>query len=78
MAHDCGRKLASHDICFILGLPPQLSKLNPRFTRNPNNFTILPFDSAQNLGVISDENLSSAQRISSVSIATFITHSKID
>jgi len=54
----------------IFGLPQQFSKLkNP--TILPNNVILSPVDSAYNLGVIFDKNLSLAQHISAVSKSCF-------
>jgi len=56
----------------IFGLPQQLSKLNNPTTHLPNNVILSPVDSARNLDVIFDKNLSFAQRISSISKSCFI------
>jgi len=55
----------------IIGLPHQLSKLSFPTFRLPNNVTLSPVDSARNLGVILDKNLSYAH-ISSVSKLCFV------
>jgi len=46
---------------FIFGLPQQLSKLNNPTIHLPNNVILSPVNSAHNLGVIFDKNLSFAQ-----------------
>ena len=56
----------------IIGLPQQLSKLSSPTIRLPNNVILSPVDSARNLGVILDKNLSYAQHISSVSKSCFL------
>jgi hypothetical protein len=56
----------------FIGLPQQLSKLNSPTIHLPNNVTLSPVDSARNLGVILDKNLSYAQHISSVSRSCFL------
>jgi hypothetical protein len=56
----------------VIGLPQQLSKLNSPTIHLPNNVTLSPVDSARNLGVILDKNLSYAQHISSVSKSCFL------
>jgi len=56
----------------ILGLPQQLSKLNSPTIYLPNNVILSPVDSACNLGVIFDENLSFAQHIAAVSKSCFL------
>jgi len=56
----------------IIGLPQQLSKLNSPTIHLPNNITLSPVDSARNLGIIFDKNLTFAQHISSVSKACFL------
>ena len=55
----------------IIGLPHQLSILSFPTFRLPNNVTLSPVDSARNLGVILDKNLSYAH-ISSVSKLCFV------
>ena len=55
----------------IFGLPQQLSKLNAPAIHLPNNIILSPVDSARNLGVIFDKNLSFAQHISAVSKSCF-------
>jgi hypothetical protein len=56
----------------ILGLPQQLAKLNNPTIHLPNNVTLSPVDSARNLGVIFDKNLSFAPHISAVSKSCFL------
>jgi len=56
----------------IFGLPQQLSKLNNPTIYLPNNVILSPVDSARNLGVIFDKNLSFAQHISSISKSCFL------
>jgi hypothetical protein len=56
----------------IIGLPQQLSKLSFPTIRLPNNVTLSPVDSARNLGVILDKNLTYAQHISSISKSCFL------
>jgi len=56
----------------IFGLPQQLSKLNNPTIHLPNNVIFSPVDSARNLGVIFDTNLSSVQHISSISKSCFL------
>jgi len=51
----------------LFGLPQQLSKLNNPTIHLPNNVILSPVDSARNLGVIFDKNLSLVQHISSIS-----------
>jgi len=51
----------------IFGLPQQLSKLNNPTIDLLNNVILSPVDSARNLGVIFDNNLSFAQHFSSIS-----------
>jgi len=51
---------------FIFGLPQQLNKLNTTTIHLPNNVILSPVDSARNLGVIFDKNLSFAQHICAV------------
>jgi len=51
----------------IFGLPQQLSELNTPTIHLPNNVILSPVDSARNLGVIFNKNLSFAQYISSIS-----------
>jgi len=55
----------------IFSLPQQLSKLNNPTIHLPNNVILSPVDSARNLGVIFDKNLSFAQHISAVSKSCF-------
>ena len=43
----------------IIGLPQQLSKLSRPTIYQSNDVTLTPVDSARNLGVIFDNNLSS-------------------
>jgi len=54
------------------GLPQQLSKLNNLIIHLPNNVILSPVDSARNLGVIFDQNMSFAQHISSISKSCFL------
>jgi len=56
----------------IFGLPQQLSKLNNPTIHLPNNVILSPVDSARNLGVIFEKNLSFAQHISSISKSCFL------
>ena len=56
----------------VIGLPQQLSKLNSPAIHLPNNVTLTPVDSARNLGVILDKNLSFAQHISCISKSCFL------
>jgi len=56
---------------FIFGLPQQLSKLNNPTTHLPNNIILSNTDSARNLGVIFDKNMSFAQHISIASKSGF-------
>jgi len=56
----------------IFGIPPQLSKLNIPIIHLPNNVKLSTVDSAPNLGVIFDNNLSFAQHISSFSKSCFL------
>jgi len=51
----------------IFGLPQQLSKLNNPTIHLPNNVILSLVDSAHNLGVTFDKNMTFAQRISAVS-----------
>ena len=57
----------------IIGLPQQLSKLrSPTIhLRLPNDVTLTPVDSALNLGVIFDNNLTFSQHISAISKSCF-------
>jgi len=55
----------------ILGLLQQLSKLSNPTTHLPNNAILSYADSARNLGVIFDTNLSIAQHNSAVSKSCF-------
>jgi len=55
----------------IFGLPQQLSELNSPTIHLPNSVILSPVDSARNLGVIFDQNLSFAQHISSISKSCF-------
>jgi len=48
------------------------SKLNNPTIHLPNNVILSPVDSARNLGVIFDKNLSFAQHISSISKSCFL------
>jgi len=56
----------------IFGLPQQLSKLNNSTIHLPNNVILSPVDSARNLGVIFDKNISLVQHISSISKSCFL------
>jgi len=56
----------------IFGVSQELSKLNNPTIYLPNNVILSPVDSARNLGVIFDNNLSSAKRISSLSKSCFL------
>jgi len=56
----------------IFGLPQQLSKLNNPTIHLPNNVILSTVDSAQNLGVIFDKNLSFVQHISAISKSCFL------
>jgi len=56
----------------IFGLPQQLSKLNNPTIHLHNNVILSPVDSARNLGVIFDVNLSFVQHISSISKSCFL------
>ena len=56
----------------IIGLPQQLSELNSPTIHLPNTINLSPVDSARNLGIIFDKNLTFAQHISSVSKACFL------
>jgi hypothetical protein len=51
----------------IIGLPAQLSKLHMPHLTLPGNSSIAPVESARNLGVIFDSNLSFANHISNLS-----------
>ena len=55
----------------IIGLPQQLSKLRSPTIHLPNDVTLTPVDSARNLGVIFDNNLSFSQHISAISKSCF-------
>jgi hypothetical protein len=55
----------------IIGLPQQLSKLSSPIIHLPNNVTLSPVDSARNLGVIFDKNLTFSQHISAISKSSF-------
>ena len=55
----------------LFGLPTQLSKIADPTLLMPANVTIMPTDSARNLGVIFDSTLSMSQHISSVSKSCF-------
>jgi len=55
----------------VFGLLQQLSKRNNPTIHLPNIVILSPVDSAQNLGVIFDKNLSFAQDISAVSKSSF-------
>ena len=55
----------------IIGLPQQLSKLGSHIIHLPNNVTLSPVDSARNLGVIFDKNLTFSQHISAISKSSF-------
>jgi len=56
----------------IFGLPQQLSKLNNPTIQLPNNVILSPFDSARNLHVIFDKNLSYVQHIFGISKSCFL------
>jgi len=56
----------------IFGIPQQLSKLNNSTTHLLSNVILSPVDSARNLGVIFDKNMSFAQHISSISKSCFL------
>ena len=55
----------------LIGLPQQLSKLSNPIIHLPNNVTLSPVNSARNLGVIFDSNLTFSQHISAVSKSCF-------
>ena len=55
----------------IIGLPQQLSKLRSPTIHLPNDVTLTPVDSARNLGVLFDNNLSFSQHISAISKSCF-------
>jgi len=55
----------------IVGLPRQLSKLQQPHLQLPNNTFIKPVNSAKNLGIIFDSNLSFDKHISGVSRACY-------
>ena len=55
----------------IIGLPQQLSKLSNPTIHLPNNVILTPVDSARNLGVIFDNNLTFFQHISAISKSCF-------
>ena len=55
----------------IIGLPQQLSKLRSPTIHLPNDVTLTPVDSARNLGVIFDNNLTFSQHISAISKPCF-------
>ena len=56
----------------IIGLPSQqLSKLRSPTIHLPNDVTLTPADSARNLGVIFDNNLTFSQHISAISKSCF-------
>jgi len=63
--------IRSKIVFLIFGLPQQPSKLNNPTIHLPNNVILLPVDSARNLGVIFDKDLSFAQHISSISKSCF-------
>jgi hypothetical protein len=56
----------------VIGLPQQLSELNSPTIHLPNNFTFSPVDSARNLVVILDKNMSFSQHISPISKSCFL------
>jgi len=56
----------------FFGLPEQFSKLNNPTIHLPNNVILSPVDSARNLGVIYDNNLSFAQHIFSIFKSCFV------
>jgi exonuclease III len=55
----------------LIGLPQQLKKLDCPTLHLPDGVTLLPVNSARNLGVIFDSNLTFSQHISSVSKSCF-------
>ena len=55
----------------LIGLPQQLKKLSTPTIHLPDGVTLSPVDSARNLGVIFDKNLSFSHHISSVSKSCF-------
>ena len=55
----------------IIGLPQQFSKLRSPTIHLPNNVTLTPVDSARNLGIIFDNNLTFSQHISAISKSCF-------
>jgi len=57
----------------LIGLPQQLSKVSDPTLFMPSNETIMPTNSAHNLGVIFDSSLSFSEHISSVSKACFLS-----
>jgi len=60
----------------IFGLQQQLFELNNPTFYLPNNVTLWPIDSARNLGVILDNNLSLAQPVGGVRYVVFATGSE--
>jgi hypothetical protein len=50
----------------VIGLPKQLSKLDKPSLSMPDNTILLPVDSARNLGIIFDSNLSFSNQISAL------------
>jgi len=56
----------------IFGLPQQLSKLNNPTIHLPNNVMLSLVDSARNIGVIFDKNMSIAQHISPIYKSCFL------
>jgi len=56
----------------VFGLPQQLSKLNNSTIHLPKNVILSSVDSARNLDVIFNKNLSFAQHISSISKSCFL------
>ena len=55
----------------IIGLPQQLSELINPTIHLPNNVTLTPVDSARNLGVIFDNNLTFSDNLTSL---PFLNH----
>jgi HEPN domain-containing protein len=56
----------------IIGLPQQLCKLANPTLHLPNGVTLTPVDSARNLGVILDNNLTLSKHISAISKSCFL------